>query len=212
MSMTIVRSDWRCFLLRFWKMSQFSSCSSLKPTARWWFSSTDASLYIRASSESEKEKRASWLNSKWRSLNHWMIYNSATKCPWYFLDSRLHIMELEISVCKHTGVDEELVGHTRMINIMYGTSEQSSHDFEVSEDILEQRTGYCLLLFMAKVSAPLVYFKDKSRREPLKQVRRGEHVWIALRQQHGCYCDKPHQCGSGPLGSSWRWWTCLQGS
>lgn len=43
-----------CLLLRFWKMSQLSSWSSLKPTARWWFSNTDSSLYIRASSESER--------------------------------------------------------------------------------------------------------------------------------------------------------------
>lgn len=42
-----------CLFVRFWKMSQFSSWSSLKPTARWWFSKTDSSLYIRASSESE---------------------------------------------------------------------------------------------------------------------------------------------------------------
>lgn len=46
-------------------------------------------------------------------------------------------MDLEIIVRKRTGVDEELVWHSRMINIMYGTSEQSSHDFEVSEDVLE---------------------------------------------------------------------------
>lgn len=52
MSMTIFRSDCRCFLVKFWKMSQFSSCRSLKPTARWWFSNTDESLYIKASSES----------------------------------------------------------------------------------------------------------------------------------------------------------------
>lgn len=52
MSMTIFRSDCRCFLVRFWKMSQFSSCRSLKPTARWWFSNTDESLYMSASSES----------------------------------------------------------------------------------------------------------------------------------------------------------------
>lgn len=52
MSMTILRRLCRWRLLRFWKMSQFSSCSSLNPTARWWFSSTDSSLYINASSES----------------------------------------------------------------------------------------------------------------------------------------------------------------
>lgn len=34
-------------------MSQLSSWRSLKPTARWWFSNTDSSLYIRASSESK---------------------------------------------------------------------------------------------------------------------------------------------------------------
>jgi len=52
MSMTIFLNDCLCFLVKFWKMSQFSSCSSLKPTAKWWFSSTDESLYIKASSES----------------------------------------------------------------------------------------------------------------------------------------------------------------
>lgn len=58
MSMTIFRSDCLCFLVKFWKMSQFSSCRSLKPTARWWFSNTDESLYISASSESAQE---TWL-------------------------------------------------------------------------------------------------------------------------------------------------------
>lgn len=57
MSMTIFRSDCLCFLVKFWKMSQFSSCRSLKPTARWWFSNTDESLYINASSESAQETR-----------------------------------------------------------------------------------------------------------------------------------------------------------
>lgn len=52
--MTIFLNDCLCFLVKFWKMSQFSSCSSLKPTAKWWFSSTDESLYIKASSESAK--------------------------------------------------------------------------------------------------------------------------------------------------------------
>lgn len=56
MSITIFRRESFCFLLRFWKMSQFSSCSSLKPTARWWFSSTDESLYISANSEPKRRK------------------------------------------------------------------------------------------------------------------------------------------------------------
>lgn len=57
MSMTIFRSNCLCFFVRFWKMSQFSSCRSLKPTARWWFSNTDESLYISASSESAPRLR-----------------------------------------------------------------------------------------------------------------------------------------------------------
>lgn len=63
MSMTIFRRDCLCFLVRFWKMSQFSSCRSLKPTARWWFSSTDESLYISASSES--------VTRTWYSVTLW---------------------------------------------------------------------------------------------------------------------------------------------
>lgn len=56
MSMTIFLRDCRCFLVRFWKISQLSSCSSLNPTAKWWFSKTDSSLYISASSESEEKQ------------------------------------------------------------------------------------------------------------------------------------------------------------
>ena len=52
MSMTIFLNDCLCFLVKFWKMSQFSSWSNLKPTAKWWFSKTEESLYIKASSES----------------------------------------------------------------------------------------------------------------------------------------------------------------
>lgn len=58
MSMTSLRRLCRCRLVRFWKMSQFSSCRSLNPTARWWFSSTDSSLYINASSESVEKEQA----------------------------------------------------------------------------------------------------------------------------------------------------------
>ena len=52
MSMTIFLNVWRCFELRLSSISQ--SCfwsSSLNATAKWWFSSTDSSLYMSASSE-----------------------------------------------------------------------------------------------------------------------------------------------------------------
>ena len=50
MSITIFLTVWRCFLVRFTKMSHSGYCSILKATAKWWFSSTDSSLYMRASS------------------------------------------------------------------------------------------------------------------------------------------------------------------
>ena len=51
MSMTIFLRVWRCFLLRLTKISQSLICTSLNATAKWWFSNTDSSLYIKASSD-----------------------------------------------------------------------------------------------------------------------------------------------------------------
>lgn len=59
-SITIFLKDCLCFLVRLPKMSQLSSCKSLKATAKWWFSKTDSSLYMSASSEPneiEKNKK-----------------------------------------------------------------------------------------------------------------------------------------------------------
>ena len=53
MSMVIRRSRSRDCVVRLVKMSHRGVCSSLKATAKWWFSSTDSSLYINASSDSE---------------------------------------------------------------------------------------------------------------------------------------------------------------
>ena len=60
MSITIFLRVCFCFLVRFTKISQSGFCSSLKATARWWFSSTDSSLYIRASSEPKHETMNTW--------------------------------------------------------------------------------------------------------------------------------------------------------
>jgi len=51
MLMTIRLRACRCFTGTFCRMLQPVSCSSLNATARWWFSSTDSSLYISANSE-----------------------------------------------------------------------------------------------------------------------------------------------------------------
>lgn len=50
MSITIFLKLIHCFRARFLKRSAFSSCNNLKATAKWWFSSTEESLYISASS------------------------------------------------------------------------------------------------------------------------------------------------------------------
>lgn len=71
-SMTILRRVCRCFFDRFWKMSQFSPCRSLKPTAKWWFSRTDSSLYMSASSESASQEESN-LFIKTSKLLHSML-------------------------------------------------------------------------------------------------------------------------------------------
>ena len=44
-----------------------------------------------------------------------------------------------------TCVDEELVGHSGVIHVMYGTAKQSSHDLQVSEDSLKTiNTHFCV--------------------------------------------------------------------
>ena len=85
MSMTSLRRLCLCLLLRFWKMSQFSSWSSLKPTARWWFSSTDSSLYIRASSESAGG-RASHTHTHTQGL----FFTQPAEGPAFFTFRRQH--------------------------------------------------------------------------------------------------------------------------
>ena len=51
MSITIFLQVWRCFLERLAKISHSGFWRSLKATAKWWFSNTDSSLYMRANSE-----------------------------------------------------------------------------------------------------------------------------------------------------------------
>jgi len=82
MSMTIFLRVCLCFLLMFWNMSHPSFCKSLKATAKWWFSSTDSSLYIRANSEpvqkNEDEKRHKNMLQPKTSLRS--RYNILLKC------------------------------------------------------------------------------------------------------------------------------------
>ena len=89
MSITIFLSVWRCFLVRFWKMSQCSSWSSLKPTARWWFSNTDSSLYIKASSESSKQRKMmTWWKGVQFKLWHYLSMKSEQVLAKWFQEPR----------------------------------------------------------------------------------------------------------------------------
>lgn len=121
MSITILRSDCRCFLLRFWKMSQFSSCRSLKPTARWWFSRTDESLYISASSESEGRRTEKVIKS------HTALQGTVRRL-------------CRSSSSQLTGVDEELIGDSRVIHVMDGAGKQSGEDLQVGKNSLDRRS------------------------------------------------------------------------
>lgn len=89
MSMTIFLNDCLCFLVKFWKMSQFSSCSSLKPTAKWWFSSTDESLYIKASSESAITIAGQNVTKACASTKSLKIFFKFTTCIKGFTDKLL---------------------------------------------------------------------------------------------------------------------------
>ena len=59
-SMTIRRSSWRDLAGRQPNTSHPGSCSSLKATAKWWFSSTDSSLYINANSDASTHRHVNW--------------------------------------------------------------------------------------------------------------------------------------------------------
>lgn len=60
------RRRWATYFWRFWKISHSSFCNNLKATAKWWFSSTDSSLYIIASSE------PAWRRKEEKLINHEM--------------------------------------------------------------------------------------------------------------------------------------------
>lgn len=96
-------------------MSQLSSCRSLKPTARWWFSSTDESLYIKASSESGDGDEAT-------------SQTATTTAPRW---------DNKCAVSKLTGVDEELIGNSGVIHVMDGAGKQGGQDLQISEHSLD---------------------------------------------------------------------------
>lgn len=110
-------------------MSQFSSCKSLKPTARWWFSSTEESLYIRANSESKGKKARVRCRT-----GHLFSYSTChKKIPLTFS------CQANVQYNSLTGVDEKLIGNSRVIHIMDGTSEQGSKDFKIGKHGLEMK-------------------------------------------------------------------------
>lgn len=179
--MTILRRDCLCFLLRFWKMSQLSSCRSLKPTARWWFSSTDESLYIKASSESggsntEKSQRAQQQlyggTSTTQSANSLVLMRNWLETPgwstsWMALANRA----ARISRSVNTALMEKTRRHGKVIYC----------------------SGWIITL-------------DCFDHLPPEQVWTVGRGWTGPRLQHGCCCGRPRLHGNVPPKSSWRWW------
>ena len=130
MSITILLRDCLCFLLRFWKMSQLSSWSSLKPTARWWFSRTDSSLYIRASSESVTERESRQTEMQRDGVRHSkQIQHSLAQTINQYL-----LMSQGVTWFVLTCVDEELVGDTRVVHVMDGCRKDGRQDLQIGED------------------------------------------------------------------------------
>ena len=103
-------------------MSQLSSCNSLKPTARWWFSSTDSSLYMSASSES-----AAQAGSGVRGRE------DPQGC--------LHPDRPQPLRGSLTGVDEELVGDPRVVHVVDGSRKKGCENLQVCEYSLEAERG-----------------------------------------------------------------------
>ena len=68
MSMAMRRSVRYDLVVKFSKMSAASSCSSLNATARWWFSSTELSLYMTASSSPSSTNTV-----QYRVLKTWLV-------------------------------------------------------------------------------------------------------------------------------------------
>ena len=108
--MTIFRSVCRCFLFKLLKMSQSVFCNNLKATARWWFSNTDSSLYMRANSEPKQETRGFYRN--------------------VFLPTQR---------VDHTCINKKLIGEAGMIDVVDGGSEDGGHDFQIGKHRLERR-------------------------------------------------------------------------
>lgn len=90
----------------------------MKPTARWWFSNTDSSLYMRASSESE--------------------HSEETRGDEAFGKNIQIMINIYICGCEFvlTGVNEELIGNSWVVHIVDGCSKQSCQDLQVSENSL----------------------------------------------------------------------------
>ena len=85
-SITIFLNVCLCFLVRFTNISQSGFWRSLKATARWWFSRTDSSLYMMASSELVLIKnwlvRPGWSTSWMAAANIADITSSGVNTHW----------------------------------------------------------------------------------------------------------------------------------
>lgn len=111
--------------------------------------------------------------------------------------------DLNHTVSQLTGVDEELIGNSRVIHVMDGTGKQGGEDLQISEHGLDEKTRrhgkvtYC---------SGWIITLDCFDHLPPEQVWTVGRGWTGPRLQHGCCCGRPRLHGNGPPKSSWRWW------
>ena len=109
MSITIFLRVCLCFLVRLTKISQSGFWRSLNATARWWFSSTDSSLYLP-------------------SRSHSLYYHNDIGSAKPVHDGQLR-----------AAVDQELVGEARVVHVVDGRGEDGGHHLQRREHALSNR-------------------------------------------------------------------------
>lgn len=122
-----------------------------------------------------------------------------------------------------TGVNEELVRDTRVVNVMNSTGKNGSKNFKVCENSLRgdetcrskirktvspkfSHALYLILFSWSGKNYPIIIFWKRLLLAtlPLKQAWRAARVWTVLRQQHEYCYDMPRLHGNGLLRSSGR--------
>lgn len=98
-----------------------------------------------------------------------------------------------------TGVDEELIGDSRVVHIMDGAGKQGGEDLQISEHSLDNNMeGRVMCCSGWMMLTGLAGFEPV----PPERAWTAEHGWTGPRLQRGCCCGRPRLSGNGPPKSS----------